>query len=356
MTKRLRIHLAALLLFAATYGAGAQSPSLPTLQTNEAMIEDVLRESRLAVDDPMAVFAFVFGSLPERVRVYPTENHYYFAFFHNGVRYAGNIKIDARLREEGKVAFVYYEELQGAVDDDDTTRELTLGPEMGVAVVRVNALAYKLTFRQKSVTFELNDLSQVKPPAMTLGPDEKFIGPIFDESAVRFFLVFNEKLKIFHYILDETAQATDVYTPAIKGNDRILLGKRSGFAFYRDHGLDRKILIGVYEINVIANNYFDGPFDQIPDNFLAGDTFKQAIVAADPDLKDEIDRFGGFPDGSRYIVAPYMHYRSPEDLAVFHRCATDRRVPAADYYKCFVLEGEERGPDARPLAMPRDSR
>jgi hypothetical protein len=33
--------------------------------------------SELAINDPMAVFDFAFGSLPARVKVYPTENYYY---------------------------------------------------------------------------------------------------------------------------------------------------------------------------------------------------------------------------------------------------------------------------------------
>lgn len=63
--------------------------------------------------------------------------------------------------------------------------------------------------RQKSVVFALNDLSQVKPPAAALAPGDQFIGPVFDESAIRFFLVFNAKLKSFHYILDETVKTAD---------------------------------------------------------------------------------------------------------------------------------------------------
>ena len=39
----------------------------------------------------------------------------------------------------------------------------------------------------------------VKPPPDMLRADETFLGPIFDESAIRFFLVFNSRLKIFHY-------------------------------------------------------------------------------------------------------------------------------------------------------------
>jgi hypothetical protein len=85
--------------------AAAQNADPPRLQTNEAYIAGVTRSHTLAIDDPMAVFAYVLGSLPERVTVYPTENHYYFSFDLNGIRYAGNFKIDARLRAEGQVEF-----------------------------------------------------------------------------------------------------------------------------------------------------------------------------------------------------------------------------------------------------------
>ena len=82
------------LLAAAVTAAAAQE--LPRLQTNEAYVnEATTRTQKLAIDDPMAVFAYVLGSLPDRVKVYPTENHYYFSFDLNGTRYAGNIKIDA---------------------------------------------------------------------------------------------------------------------------------------------------------------------------------------------------------------------------------------------------------------------
>ena len=61
------------------------------------------------------------------------------------------------------------------------------------------------------MTFALNDLSSVKPPPDVLKADETFLGPIFDESGIRFFLVFNSRLKIFHYILDETAPVADQF-------------------------------------------------------------------------------------------------------------------------------------------------
>jgi hypothetical protein len=121
--------------------------------------------------------------------------------------------------------------------------------------------------------------------------------------------------------------------------DRIVIGKRTGFAFYRDHKRDRKILIGVFESNARVNSYYDGPFDQLPDNFIEGEALRSAILATEPELAGKIDRFGGEPTGtSRFMIAPYLHYRSEDQLQIFHTCAESKQVPADSYYACFVIE------------------
>jgi hypothetical protein len=348
------VAIAALGVAIVASSAAAQDP--PRLNTNETYIAELTHTHTLAIDDPMAVFAFVLGSLPERAKVYPTENHYYFSFDLNGIRYAGNIKIDAHLRTEGKVVFTYYEDRATWLQDTEGT-SLVLGLSQGVTVEKVEPLAYRVSYGNKSVVFALNDLSQVKPPAAALAPNDQFIGPVFDESGIRFFLVFNAKLKLFHYILDETIKPADVFVPAPVGGGRILIGTRTGFAVYRDQHRDRKILIGVYRDNVVANNYLDGPFDQMPDNFIEGDSFQQAILAVEPRLKGQINRYGSFADDTRFVVAPYMEYRSPKDLAIFDRCATSRRIPAERYAACFALPMDgDHDAKARPLAMQQRAR
>jgi hypothetical protein len=328
----------------------AEQQSKPQLVTNESMIADVTRPAAFDIKDPMAVLAFVLGSLPQRVTVYPTENYYYFKFVHGGVPIAGNLRLDPRDRDQGKVQLGYYED-HAEWKKDGFEQGLELGAKEDVLVERVESLVYRVTYKGTSVVFALNDVSQVKPPAGAVGPDERVIGPVFDESAVRFFLVYNTKAKVFHYILDETAAVPDELTPSPR-SDRLLVGKRTGFAFYRDHRLDRKILIGVFERNVLQNNYFDGPFDQLPDNFIEGETLRQAIVDSDPTVKGQIDRFGYFKDGeARYAINPYMQYRSENDLLAVHRCATDRRVPAAAYYRCFAMDDAGPRTVGRPLAL-----
>lgn len=333
--------------------AAAADGNLPRLHTNQQFVEDATLQSGLAIKDPLAVFAFVLGSLPERVTVYPTENYFYFSFYHDGTRYAGNIRLDASNRDQSKVHFAYYEDLT-EWKGEEAVAHVLLDASHGVKVEKAGDLVYKVSHRDKTVTFALNDLSHVRPPANAVAADERFIGPVFDESGIRFFLLYNRTLKIFHYVLDETIKPADVLLPG-QTSDRILIGKRTGFAFYRDHKLDRKILIGVFEGNSSVNNYFDGPFDQLPDNFIKGEELREAILEVEPALAGKIDRFGGSADGSdRFLISPYTHYRSEADLQVFDDCATSKAVPAALYHACFVIEHrQEAAAEPPPAAAKR---
>ena len=331
------------LLFAAAIAlanaVAAQAQDAPTLQTNQAYVEELSRPAALDVTDLMAVFGFVMSKLPERVKVYPTENYYYFGFFHNGIRYAGNIRLDASNRDDGKVVFAFFEDTSQWFEDAEVKYRI-LDASHGVSVEKVEPLVYRVTYQGKSVTFALNDLRGVKPPA--LGPDEIYLGPIFDESAIQFYLLFNKKLKVFHYVLNESGAVPEQFFSPGK-RERILVGKRTGFAFYKDHRMNRKILIGAFEGNMRANNYFDGPFDQLPDNFIEGEALRDAILAVRPQLKGQIDRFGASPDGSiRFDIGPYLPYNDVRDLNRIDACAV-KKQKRPDYYRCFVADDESGG-------------
>ena len=332
----------------------AEGTERPRIYTNEAFVEDATRATSAPTSDLKAMLTLVLDSLPDSVKVYPTENYYYFYFYHNSTRYAGNIRLDASDRDEGKVHFAYYEDL-AEYKEQSTVQYQKLDKSDGVTVEKVERLVYRVSYGDKSVVFRLNDLSAVKPPASIMGPDEKYIGPVFDESAIRFFLIFNKRLKLFHYVLDETIPVADQFVRA-RQTSRILIGKRTGFAFYQDYRLNRKILIGVFEGNARVNNYFDGPFDQLPDNFIEGETLRDAILAVEPSLAGKIDRFGGAPDGSgRYLIGPYVYYRTEEQFRPFHDCATSRRRADDAYYSCFVNHDEEAEAEPAPI-KPRPAR
>ena len=309
--------------------------------TNQQFVEDLAVKDTLKIKDAASVFQMVLDSLPDRVTIYPTENYYYFKFNYGGVQYSGNIRLENERRDQGQVHFAFAPELTEWRSDDDAAVFKVLTKADGVTIEKINDLSYRVSLGAKTVVFDLNDLRHVKPPADAMSRDERFIGPIFDESGVRFLLVYNQKLKAFHYLLDETITPNESFTPS-PSTDRILIGKRTGFAFYRDHKLNRKILIGVYEGNSRVNNYYDGPFDQLPDNFIEGNSLHDAILDVAPNLKGRIDRYGSSFDGeTRYMIAPYTQYNTEEDLMMFHRCATSKDVPADQYHLCFVYDDSE---------------
>ena len=335
MERKLRclIALSALLVAGAIC---AQAADPPQLHPHQSYMEEVLRPGALDVKDPMAVFAFVLNSLPDTVKVYPTENYFYFRFMLNGSPYAGNIRLDASNRDQGRVQFGYYEQTTGWRDDTPGEYRV-LDEKDGVKLEKLERFRYRLTYKDKSVVFELNDLSMVKPPAKALSQHESFIGPIFDDSGIRFFLVYNSALNNFLYILDETVPVADEFF-AVPFSERIVVGKRTGFVFYRDQRLERKIMIGAYEENVRVNNYFDGPFDQLPDNFIEGETLRDAILKVQPNLKGKIDRLGNRPGGDvRYGIGTYLIYKKLDEFKRTERCAQPRRGVEAAYYRCLIF-------------------
>jgi len=351
-TKMRGVKRACLIVFAMFCGsiASAQSNDPPRLRTHQSYIEYVLRQGELDVKNPLEVFAFVFNNLPDRVKIYPTENYFYFTFELNGAPFAGNIRLDASDRDQGKVQFGYYEQTSGWRDETPVRFEI-LDSSKGVKLEKLERFVYRLTYGVKSVVFELNDLSKVTPPASALALQERFIGPIFDDSGIRFFLVYNSGIKNFLYILDETVKVADEFFPNSRST-RIVTGKRSGFVFYRDDRLERKILVGVYEENVRVNNYFDGPFDQLPDNFIEGEALRSAILDVAPKLKGQIDRFGGTPDGEiRYMIQPYKLYKEIEEFDPVVRCTSRKHASQAAYYRCFILDHSSQDFSTRPSQM-----
>ncbi len=321
----------------------SDAESRPSLETNQQLLEEIKKPSDLDIGNLHAVFEFVFSSLADQVDVYPTENYYYFSFYLDGVRYSGNLRLAAADRDKNVLHFAYFADT-GVYGESGDVHYKMLSSADGVEVIRLKALEYQVDHLGKKVIFRLNDLSPVVPPDRLLRDEEIYIGPVFDESGIEFFLVFNSDRRIFHYLLNETGNVPDHFRPS-GFSHRILIGQRTGFAFYQDRYLARKTLIGVHAANVRANNYLDGPFDQLPENFIVLDRLKTAIEASDSSVKGEVDRLGYLHGGaSRYLIDPYISYLDPRDLKSIEDCAGDPSVSRAVYPSCFAPRSTEQLP------------
>ena len=242
--------LATATMFATT----ARAETQPRLYLNQTYAEDATRQSTLDVKDPMAVFKFVFGKLPERVRstrprTTTTSNSSIAA---SGMPATCASPSSTATRAS---AFAYFEGLRSGTVINREQAQHPRRDRRGVAVEKLDALAYRVRRRQDRV-FALNDLRDVKPPPGAL-PRTRNSRPDLRESAMQFFLVFNPKLRLFHYLLDETVEVADQFFAAGPRRPHPV-GKRTGFAFYRDHKLNRKILIGVFEGNTASTTISTG--------------------------------------------------------------------------------------------------
>jgi hypothetical protein len=87
-------------------------------------------------------------------------------------------------------------------------------------------------------------------------------------------------------------------------------------------------------MHVRLNTHYDGPFDQLPENFIRGNDLKEAIGHYDPKVSKAVGRLGHLSAGTRYAIHPYMQYRRVEQLSAVHSCAM-RRLHGSRYYRCF---------------------
>jgi len=302
---------------------------------NQQMIDRVQGSPDIDIDDPMAVFAHVFAALPDDVTVYPSENYYYFTFFWSGMEFAGNVRLDVSDRDDGVLHFAYFSKNEPwNVEILSNYRPLTKKDQ--VKVKKLDDLLYAVTFGEKTVRFQLHDLSDQKAPEGVVAEGDTLLGATFDESGIPFFLVYNEPRKAFLFILNENELLNDILLPYHDDHPALTVGSRTGFAFYEDRFSPRKILVGVYDGNVRDNNYFDGPFDQLPDNFIPGDELRDAIVSKHPELDGEIDRLGAFrSQEGRFLVNPYVNYQYPGELEMFLRCG-DAALDEDRFYACLT--------------------
>lgn len=334
----------------------AQDAPGPKVFLNQDYLESTLTTRNFEISNMMDVFQHVFSSLPDKVHVYPTENYFYFQFGYEGLTYAGNMRLDVHDRDKGTVHFAYFSQYEDWNSEQETHYK-PLGLEDGVTVSKLDDLVYTISFRGRTVTFELNNLSHIRPPADVLADGETFLGPVFDESGIQFYLVFNKNKKYLTFILNEDVPSSDRLFAYLPEKPFVLIGVRTGFAYFQDPYRDRKILIGVYQGNVQNNNYFDGPFDQLPDNFIKGNELQDAILTLYPELEGEIDRLGNFQNfDGRVLVNPYINYSYLGELDPFLECRNSAKTDI-ELYLCLQppqpepVEQQEESPSEAPQSQ-----
>ena len=309
---------------------------------------DGIQSVSMDLDDPIVVFEHVFKYLPDVVRVHPTENYYYFKFWANSQEISGNIRLSVAGRDKGELSFGYFGAHNRPENPEDlsyTSNAKKLSKADGVVIKKESALRYVISFKGKDVVFLLNDLDQTMPDDFSLRSSEQYMARTKDESGFQFNLLYDTEKESFHFVLDESVVLSDVLYKLEEG---LYIGRLSGFAFYEDK-LKRKILIGVDADNIRRNNYYDGPFDQLADNFVKDDSLKNAMEEAYPYVQGRIDEHGIFRGNkgellsSRLALTPYASFNSYDELRSFFDVCKKRNAEA-DVIECFTRDYKESVP------------
>ncbi|MGI9243633.1 MAG: hypothetical protein ACR2RV_22745 [Verrucomicrobiales bacterium] len=258
-----------------------------------------------------ACFTTVFSKLPNEVTIYPSENYYYWKITPPGGEIVrGNLRLAANRRDRGELSFAVGQNHKAFSADD------------GVRVERASRFEYRVTFRDKCVTFRLNQLTQEPPEEFSLREGERFVQRTYDESGHQFILLYDTRYKDFLWLLNEE-EGVESPEP-LASRDGALVGQKTGFVFWQDK--NRKVLVAVSSANVSANNEFDGPFDQLADNHASETPLQQLLIHRNPDLDGQINQFGIYKNRqpeTRVALVNYLQYETIEEALSFLREAND---------------------------------
>lgn len=298
-------------------------PQPDALELNQSLIERVapwahrspateparsgIDTDQVNFDDPRSVFSYVLSRFPDNAVVYPTETYYYYRFNLGPRVVAGNVRLlDAA---DGKIHIGYFD-----ANEPYASAAATFTSADGVEVKTVGPNQYAVTADGRTVTFRLFGADADRPRNLRLLPDERCISGILDESGIRFFLMYDASVQAFWFVLNPDLEQADRFVPVSPDHPEFRVGQRTRFVVYHDQQFDRDLLVGVLVESVRRNDYYDGPFDQVPPRL----GIRKELEAAYPYVqwRGGIDDHGNFmgQDSSRVAISPYEQYNTVGEL------------------------------------------
>ncbi len=329
--------MGAALLFGAVFTSVHSSNAAGSVgfESHQSYIAALAEHHDFDINKSAEVLKFVMSQSSEAIRVQPTENYSYFKFTHNGLHWQGNMRIEVEKGVPDKLHFAYFV-VPAPWHNEDLGSYRAFGRKDGLTIKQTGDLAYEIRFQGITRKFRLNDIRKEEIPEKVLGPAQEYLGLANDESGLRFYLVFDKTVADFAFLLDERTPVAEQFVPLKDSRADLLVGIRTGFVFKAEPELSRKRLVGVYSENITTNNYYDGPFDQLPDGYSGKLTIKTAFAIVDKAFSESIDDFGNFKnrEGSRVVIAPYIRYSSPADFDDLAECEAFNPT-SVDYRSCM---------------------
>lgn len=299
------------------------------------------RSNTIDFENADAMFSYLFSQLPYYAIVYPTELYYYYEFSIPDSNVSGNLRLVEL--ENGMLGMGYFDK-----DAQDRFMHKMFGADEGLRVKALSDSLYMVSHEGKSVYFKLNTIWKKKPSGLRVLPEEEFVARVFDESGISFYLYFNSKENAFYYILDSEKPLTENLREV---RTNIYVGERTRFAYYNDRDFKRKVLFGVYVAGIRSNNFYDGPFDQVPPRL----NLREKVYKAYPYLQLlGVDEHGVFLDriGTRVSISPYADYSSVDELVGITEACERLIYSKSLFWSCLSYEEKKDWHKESPAFYP----
>lgn len=291
------------------------------LNTNEHMINELHLENKLDINNVDEVFEYVLSQTDDTLTIYPSEGYYYFNFYHQGNVIKGNLLVGHKLRQQGTLSFIYFYDIAGKERGEFKTHHKLYKTSDIFSLKKTMPDLYQLTFKKIKKNIKINQLVTNHSFIKTLEQHGFEVNlPMMDESGVQFYLAFHPSTNNFYYINDLSRDDEFYYT----FGDALKVGARTQFVYLP---MDKfAILVGVNANNIYKNNYYDGPFDQLPDEALEGIDYKSYLYRVNPSWRGQVYDDGYFIKDSneRVALTNYFEYLSLDELKKIQPCVSDK--------------------------------
>lgn len=281
------------------------------------------RQSPLPIDykDPKKLLGYLWPRFPAYAIVYPTETYYYYSLKIGGEDFAGNIRLlDLK---EGVLHIGYYDKKFPIGDSNLWFADMSKVD--GIKIKVISDFRYEVSYEGRTVTFVLSDFINQLPKKPELNENEKFISQIFDESGVRLVLIFNSAAETFYFLVNQDIPLNDNLKNI---GDDFYYGLNTGFVYYKSPQTNRLTLVGVNRRNISANNYFDGPFDQVPPRLPIREELLMAFPSLKTDPNRTIDEYGNYKSdpNRRVAISAYFKYLDLASAKIYLKNKCENKI------------------------------
>lgn len=297
-------------------------------------------------DQPESVLRAVLSACPGRATVYPSERYYYFKLHLETATIWGNLRFTDAASGVLHLGY-FYPEAASAY------RFKTFGRADGVVVTSIGPHEWRVAAFDLEREFRIDREVVDSPPATELTRWEFHVTALTDESGTSFDLLYNRVLRSFLFVLREDNAPCEVYEHVTSEVGSYMVGCRTGFVFFDDQRINRRVLVAVLASNIARNNEYDGPFDQIPPDLdlgpLVEDVYPYVTGQGGVDLHGN---FLALP-GQRIAISPYQRYDRLDSLIAWLDRCFERAITRQDLWMQMTFENKRYAPAALRHAIGR---